>query len=121
MAIHVAYTLNITDLPQDCILDCSASGSVDEAISYWREKLGFTVDRSRAIDYLVATGGWEREELVGVLPDFDNTLAERCLWCACGEFRGYMDECEKAGVNPREPRPDGFEPNCGSDLFVLEG
>lgn len=100
-ALHVDYELYATDLPQDCIEECSASGPVDGAVSYWRERLGFTVDRERAIACLRGYGAWDDSELAA---DSDETLAERILWLACGNFRDYQ-------VSPE---------TGGADVFVLQ-
>ena len=102
MSIHVDYILSISDLPADCIEDCSASGDVVEAVDYWRRELGLTVDRDRAIACLQGYGGWEDEELAAA---DDDTIAEIILWLACSDFREW----------------DGTEDSpCGSDIFVLE-
>jgi hypothetical protein len=70
-------------LPKDCVKDCSASGSVDEAVAYWRKKLNFTVPGARAVRYLRQFGAWRPEEL-NALPL--NELAEKVLWLACCEI-----------------------------------
>lgn len=102
MTIHVDHVLTIDQIPFECIEDCSGPGAADESIAYWRKRLGFTVDRDRAITCLAGYGAWDREELES---DDDDTLAERVLWIACGNFAEW----------------DGTEDsNSGSDIFVLE-
>lgn len=93
MKLHVDYVLYPEDLPFECIADCSSVGDVSEAVEYWRRHLGFSVDRSRAIDCLCGYGSWERGDLEAMS---DEDLAEKILWMACCDFRE------------------------GSDLFVLE-
>jgi hypothetical protein len=93
MAIHVEYVLDREDVPQECIGDCSSPGDVSESVDYWRGKLGFTVDRAKAIDCLKGYGAWEDEELEGFS---DEDIERRILWLACGDFQE------------------------GSDIFVLE-
>lgn len=102
MSIHVDYILSISDLPADCIEDCSASGPVDDAVEYWRRELSFTVDRDRAIACLRGYGAWEDEELAAA---DDDDIAGKILWLACGDFRQW---------NGTEDSPGG------SDIFVLE-
>ena len=102
MSIHVDYVLSISDLPADCIEDCSASGDVTETVAYWRCELSFTVDREKAVECLKGYGAWEDDELASL---DDDEIAEKILWLACGDFRDW----------------DGTEDSpCGSDIFVLE-
>jgi hypothetical protein len=117
MAIHVDHYLTISQLPADCISDCSASGDVTAAVQYWREELEFSVDRTRALRCLQGYGAWEAEELAE-MPDSD--LADKVLWLACGDFNEFITHAEAAGIDPFGERPDGFDPNSGSDLFCLE-
>jgi hypothetical protein len=101
--LHVDYVLDIDDLPEECIDDCSTSGSNDDAVDYWRKKLNFTVDRARAIRCLQGYGAWTRSELAA---SDDDLLANRILWLACHDFNEW----------------DGKEgdSNSGSCQFVLE-
>lgn len=120
MAIHVDYVLNLTDLPDECILDCGEGpGQKDAAVNHWRDALNFTVDRAKAIDCIAGYGAWEREDLEN---REDDDLAEIILWLACGNFAEYIFECQnhKPPIDPRGERPDGFDPSAGSDIFVLE-
>lgn len=82
--------------PADCIESCSASGSVDEAVEYWRNKLSFTSaiaeNRDRTIAYLREFGAWTAEELHEA---DDDTLANRVLWLACCEI---SEQGEWAGL-----------------------
>jgi hypothetical protein len=79
--------------PADCIRDCSAGGSVDEAVRYWRVKLSFAPPRGLMVSYLKEYGAWDDlESSEGVdCPDnalaSDETLAERVLWLACVDIR----------------------------------
>jgi len=73
------------DFPVACIEACSAPGDVSEAVEYWLDTVGLpeAVSREEAIDYLEATGGWERDELEGMGID---ELHKRILWLACCTF-----------------------------------
>lgn len=84
LTLHVSYELDREELSERCIRECSAPGAADEAVESWRVKLGFTVDRARAVDYLQSTGGWDSGELAA---SDDDDLARRVLWIACCEFR----------------------------------
>ena len=72
--------------PADCIADCSASGSVDSSVEYWRKTLGLSKAlepvRDLAERYLREFGAWD--DLAEV--DID-TLADRVLWTACCDIR----------------------------------
>lgn len=117
MSIHVKYFLYITDLPRECIEDCSQPGPADSAVAYWLKHLGFSVDRTNTIACLTGCGAWEPEELAS---EPDETLAGRVLWLACGNFSEYISEAELAGLDPYGDMPVTFDPNCGSSIFVLE-
>jgi hypothetical protein len=100
--LHVSDTLNLEQLPHSCIADCSAPGRNDDAVAFWTRRLGFSVDRERAIKCLLGYGAWELEELTAADP---RTLAERILWLACHDFAEW----------------DGTRDSpCGSDIFSLE-
>lgn len=81
------YELALGTLPGDVIDDCSAQGSVDNAVEYWVEKLNFDgpVDGVRA--YLKSTGAWDDDELN------DHTAnRRRLLWIvACDEKENLND------------------------------
>ena len=67
--------------PVECIRDCSASGSVDEAVEYWRRELALVAAlepiRPLVESYLKEYGAWDD------LADADiETLADRVLWTA---------------------------------------
>lgn len=83
MAIHVWSELLISELPEDCIAECSASGQVAGMVAYWCEKLEFTVDRENATKYLSGFGAWDAEELASLSAE---DIAEKVLWLACGTF-----------------------------------
>jgi len=91
--------LLISELPQDCIDACSAPGPVDAAVNHWREELDFQVDRELAIECLLKSGAWEREELVALA---DSELADKVLWLACCDFSEFQ-------TNPK----------YGCDFFTL--
>lgn len=78
------------EIPAECVADGTAQGACDEAMAYWREKLDFTVPRKQAIDYVAASGGWEREELEEMS---DDEIAEIVLWMACGQIKEDGDWC----------------------------
>jgi len=109
--MHVDYCLYMSDLPEDCIRDCSASGDVTGAVEAWVEELDFTVDRERAIQTLQGYGAWS----LGELNDADDELlAQRILWLACGDFSEFQSW--QADNPDKEPH----EADYGSDVFVLE-
>ena len=118
MTIHVDSELMIEELPRECVEDCSAGGrDADPYVTEWRERLGFTVDRTNAIEAVAQYGAWTREELAA---KSGTELAEIVLWLACGDFSEYISEAERAGVDPyNRPSVDVFEPNCGSDVFTI--
>ena len=117
IAYHVDSELLITDIPRECIEDCTVPGqSADASVAYWRAHLGFTVDRARAIDCLAGYGAWERDDLDSRT---DDDLAEIVLWIACGDFAEHIYECDNASVDPFDPDLD-LQTNCGSSVFVLE-
>lgn len=102
MGLHVDRELSIKQLPWECVANCSHGGSCDEDVAYWRERLGFTVDRERAIRCLEGYGAWTCEELEA-MPDEE--IADIVLWEACNTFKEW----------------DGTEDSPGgSEVFVLE-
>lgn len=111
MAIHVTYELNLSDLPPDCVRDCSSSGDVSEAVEFWTEELGFTVERAPAIECLSGYGAWEDEQLESAS---DEWLAQRILWLACGDFSEFLT------WKARNPGKPDSEASYGSDIFILE-
>ena len=111
MAVHVSYSLDIDQLPKECIHDCSSSGDVSEAVSYWRKKLGFTVDRENAIECLDGYGAWSREDMS---EETDETIAERILWLASCNFSEFLTWKED---NPEQPDENA---HWGLTVFVLE-
>ena len=104
MAIHIKYgdCLDETQIPAECIADCSHSGACDDAVEFWQRKLDFTVDRTSAEKYLRQTGGWTADELA---TEDDITLNRRVLWLACCD----LNESHVANYNEGEP------------LFCMEG
>lgn len=111
MPIHVTYTLHITDLPRECIVECSAAGSADAAVAFWLDRLQFTVERVPAIQFLEGYGAWDDETLAA---SSDEELAARVLWLACCDFGDFMTWCAHYPGKPTE------EADCGSDILVLE-
>ena len=106
--MHVKDTLYIEDLPQECIDDCSGPGPADEAVTFWRKKLNFTVDHKKAVRYIKESGAWSKEELDHMSND---EIAEIILWLACGVFSEYQ-HCITNGENPEET-------SCGSKMLRL--
>jgi hypothetical protein len=115
MAIYLEAFLDITDIPVECIKECSAPGNVDEAVEFWCDKLKFTVDRLATIKCLKKYGAWDVNELNAMS---DAMLAERVLWLACCDFNEFIKEAEHMGVDPFNP-PATFQPNSGSNMFYL--
>lgn len=109
MTLHVYYCLDMDQLPAECIADCSRPGSADKAVAHWRETLGFTVDRDRALHCLKGYGAWDN-----LAEDSDESLAERVLWLACGNFKEFQTWQTR---NPDRP-PE--EADAGSAVFCLE-
>lgn len=77
--------LNAGQFPAECIADCSGSGSVDEAVEYWRRKLGLVAAlepiRPLVERYLQEFGAWDDLQRADI-----DTLADRVLWQACCEI-----------------------------------
>ena len=80
--------------PADCIAECSASGSVDSAVEYWRIKLNLvealTPVRGKVESYLKEFGAWDDLQEASM-----ETLADRILWTACCDIR---EQGEWAGL-----------------------
>ena len=71
------------EIPAECVADCTTPGQdADESVTYWRTRLDFSVPRDLAIRYLKDFGAWD-----DLAEASDTTLAERCLWIACGDIR----------------------------------
>ena len=101
--IHVTDVLSVTDLPAQCVDDCTGPGPADEAVTHWRKQLSFTVDAAQARQCLAGYGAWDEADLASWEPE---RLAETVLWLACGDFSEW----------------DGTEDSpAGSDICVLEG
>ena len=111
----------ITDLPRECIEDCSAGGrAADPYVDAWVKDpaVAAVIARFSQSDMargLREYGAWDAEELTDEAQN-----RARVLWLACGTFSEYIFEAEEAGIDPFGDRPDSFEPNCGSDLFSLD-
>jgi len=79
-----------TAFPDECVRDCSAQGSVDSAVKYWRMRLRFEVPRERAIAWLWEFGAWPMKTDkydVGLTDMADEDLAAKVLWLACCDIR----------------------------------
>ena len=72
--------LNVFDLGELCVAECSSPGPSDVAVRHWREKIGFEVYVEEAVEYLLRYGAWEEDEL---REGGSEELAERVLWLAC--------------------------------------
>lgn len=72
--------------PAECIVDCSASGSVDEAVDVWVLRLDLVRAlepvRSLAESYLKEFGAWDDLKSAEL-----STLAQRILWTACCDIK----------------------------------
>lgn len=79
------------ELPEECVRNCTVPGQdASEAVEYWRKRLGFTVPREKAIQYLHEFGAWllESDEYDKGLNEMaDDELADKVLWIACGDVR----------------------------------
>ncbi len=96
------YEIYISDLPLECIQDCSAPGPADELVKFWRNALDFMVPINEARKCLAGYGAWTPEELAA---KNEIEIAEIILWLACGDFSEW----------------DGTDESpCGSDIFCLE-
>ncbi len=123
--LHIDSELFITDIPRECVADCS-TGGVDAypAVSEWVDRLDFSVNRENAIDCLEPYGAWEREELEA---ESDREIAIKILWLACGNFSEWYTEADAAGITEDMEGitdlsvvPEDFQPKCGFDVFCLE-
>ncbi len=98
--MHIEHMLEIGDIPDECVRDCSGPGPADGAVHHWAEVLDFTVNRENAILCLTGYGAWD-----DLASWDDKRLAETVLWLACGDFREW----------------DGTDDSpCGSNIFCLE-
>ena len=82
------FYLDKSDLPEECIKDCSAQGSVDDAVDYWVDQVKLTCTRKEMIQGLKAYGNWTKEELEEL---DDRELKEKVLWLACCDFKEGND------------------------------
>ncbi len=72
--LEMHSTLDASELPAQCIEECSASGDVTAAVEKWCAALGVTVDEDDARTYVRA---------FGLEDDEDRDLAGFVLWQAC--------------------------------------
>lgn len=86
--------LSSGQFPAECIAECSASGSVDDAVEYWRKKLEFAAAlapvRPIVERYLGEYGSWDDLDTADI-----DVLADRVLWTACCDIR---EQGEWAGL-----------------------
>jgi len=76
-------------LPLECIADCSAQGSVDDAVAFWLDRLSFDGPAWLFREYLREFGCWDASQLC----DHQENRA-RVLWtwaCNCAEEPGEYD------------------------------
>lgn len=74
----------ISRLPEDCIADCSAQGAVDDAVTYWLDRLQLDAPPWLLRDHLKGYGAWDASDLC----DHKANLG-RLLWlwaCDCKEM-----------------------------------
>lgn len=66
-------------LPGQCVLDCSAQGSVDDVVAYWAERVTKTPDPNSIRFELAEYGAWDDNELAD-----DDANWRRLIWIAAG-------------------------------------
>lgn len=77
----------IKPLPPTCVKDCTHAGAVDADVQFWCKHLGFHIhDESLgfAREYIIGTGGWEREEVAEMDGD---RIDQILLWLAAGHAK----------------------------------
>jgi len=91
--LHIGYEISdnqffsetgefITEFPEDCIKECSASGDVSESVKQWVLKLDFFLPSlSMGRKYLSEFGAWDDLDQADMF-----TLSQRVLWLACGDI-----------------------------------
>ena len=77
-------------LPMDCILDCSSSGSVDDSVDYWVNKLKFDVPGKKGMDFLM-------EYSLDDVPEWD--VNKYVLWIMCGNIKDEAYEFCRGGMD----------------------
>lgn len=103
----MATIIHMSELPPDCIVECSAPGPADAAVDYWlsRPEVREVIMRAPADDlrdYLRDYGAWDDEDL-----EDDETNRQRLLWLACGDFAEHV------------PGEDG-DSAAGSDVVWID-
>lgn len=78
----------LVTLPKECVADCFHQGECHDDVVHWQNKLGFSVPREKAIDWLRSTGGWDGGELRAMK---DEELAQKVLWLACADMKEQGD------------------------------
>lgn len=110
--LKLTNEIALSDLPPECIRDCSAAGQVSGAVDYWRKRLGLLMPRREAQAALARTGAWSVADLVAC----DNgTIAARILWLACCDFAEFIAWRES---NPSKPE---HECPSGAPVFFIGG
>jgi hypothetical protein len=72
-------------IPKDAVSDCTTPGQdASPSVEYWVKKLGFTVPRDKATQYLKTFGEWSTRELQG---KSDEDLTSTVFWIACGYIK----------------------------------
>lgn len=76
-------------LPIDCVVDCSHSGSCDDDVFDWTYKLEsrLNFETPLLINELIEYGAWSRDEL-GNLTRFE--LLEKLVWIAANDISEEM-------------------------------
>jgi hypothetical protein len=73
--------------PAECVADCSAQGSVDDAVEYWVSELVFDGPAWLIREHLRGYGAWDRRELC----DHQQNL-RRLLWIWCCDIAENGDD-----------------------------
>jgi len=77
-------------LPGECITDCSASGSVDDAVAYWAPRVRKQIEAdnfpnkptpAKIREELKEYGAWDADELKD-----DEQNFQRLIWIAAGNI-----------------------------------
>ncbi len=97
-------------MPGECVMDCSASGSVDESVAYWTPKIIAQVEadnfplkptaesiRAELAEY----GAWDAEELADELQNW-----RRLIWVAAGNI---SEDSEPDCSEPIQPSARAHE------------
>jgi hypothetical protein len=80
------------ELPEDCVMDCSAQGRVDDSVDYWQRQLVeelSKIGRDKLIAELKEYGAWTLKELNEL---DDNELEQKILWIAACNIKDELNE-----------------------------